>query len=180
MQSLLQHSLAEHSSNHPVYAIVHWQEQMHSKGWEDYNVTSFHTPPHMLSSEDLYLFLEDGCSHTRSASWLKIVLPNYAVHKIVMSPCCFWWCLCVVTWPEPRQHVLSKFVFTKEGNLEKEQGKALFLTSFITDDDVRSNTEPYDKFFLEKCLYLWSFIHIKPCMPHIQPNTQMWVTKGQV
>ena len=149
---------------------------MCSKGWEDYNVTSFSTSPHMLSSEELYLFLEDGCCYTRNSS-----LPNYAVHNILMLPWCSCWCLCVVTWPEPRQHILSKFIFTKEGNSKKEQEKALFLTSFITDDDVRSNTEPYDNFFFfEKCLYLWSFIHIKPFMPHIQPNSQIWVTKWQV
>lgn len=116
---------------------------MCSKGWEDYNVTSFSTSPHMLSSEELYLFLEDGCCYTRSSSWLKIVLPNYAVHNILMLPWCSCWCFCVVTWPEPRQHILSKFIFTKEGNSKKEQEKALFLTSFITDDDVR----PYDNFF---------------------------------
>ena len=47
----------------------------------------FLLPRHMgirtSSSDDLFLFLEDGCYYAKSLSWLKNV-PTYAVHNHIL------------------------------------------------------------------------------------------------
>ena len=67
---------AEYSWGHPVYTMVHCTDAFHRV--RGLRVWPFFLLPcilgsHTRSLEDLSPFLEDGCCHARSLSWLKIV-----------------------------------------------------------------------------------------------------------
>ena len=53
-----------------------------------------------------------------------------------------------------------------------------YRSKYALSDNFHVSVTVHAYVYIYVCIYLCSLIHIKPLMPHVKSNTQLWVKKG--